>query len=78
MLFEVVATLGGVVLATLGGAGIATLGGAIFATLGIGVVAGSASGWPAMISVSRRIVAMCFIFSCVDVGTVPPSCVRKA
>ncbi len=77
MLFDVVATLGGAVLATLGSAGIVTLRGALFATLGIGVVAGPASGWPAMISVSRRIVAMCFIFSCADVGTVPPSCVRK-
>ena len=78
MLFDVVATLGGAVTATLGGVGIDTLGGAMFVTLGTGVVAGSALGWHAMISVSRRIVAMCCNFSCADVGTVPPSCVRNA
>lgn len=78
MLFDVVATLGGAVTITLGGAGIDTLGGPTVATLGTGVVAGSAVGWPAMISVRRRIVAMCIIFSCAEVGTVPPSCVRNA
>ncbi len=86
MVLDVVATLGGAVLSTLGGEVIATFGGATFATrgsvvvsiLGIGVAEGSASGWPDMILVSRRIVAMCFILFCADVGTVPPICVRKA
>jgi hypothetical protein len=86
MVLEVVATLGGAVLSTPGGAAIATLGGAVivtlggatFVTLGIGVAAGSASGWPDMILVSRRIVSMCFILFSANVGTVPPICVRKS
>jgi hypothetical protein len=86
MVLDVVATLGGAVLATLRGAVIATLGGATFATLGgvvasilgIGVAEGSASGWPDMISVSRQIIAMCFILFCADVWMVLTICVRKA
>ncbi len=86
MVLDVVVTLGGAVLATLGGAVVATLGGATFTTLGdvaastlrIGVVGGSASGWPDMISVSRRIAVMCQILFCADVGLVPPSSVRKS
>ena len=78
---DVVATLGGAGRmdgATLGGATFATLGGVALPTLGAGVVGDDISGWPDMIAVSRWIVVRCFILSCADVGTSPPSSWMKS
>ena len=66
IVFDVVATLGGVTIATLRGVAVPTL---IVASTG----EDGASGIPDMIADSCMIAAICFIFALTVVGMVPPS-----
>ncbi len=69
-LFDVVATLGCGVVATLGHEAI---------TLGVGAsTVGGVVHCSAMIAVSSWMARICFIFSAVDVGTVPPNTLRRS
>jgi hypothetical protein len=69
MLFDIVATLGGVATATLGGVAVSTLGGAAPGG-GVGVCL-------PIILVSLRIAARCLIFAAAEAGNVRPSCSKR-
>jgi hypothetical protein len=70
MVFDVVATLGGVAIATLGGRSVSTLG-----DLGRG---GGKSSWLDIIMESWQFAARCFSLALAVVGIVCPSCSKMS
>jgi hypothetical protein len=70
MVFDVVATLGGVAITTLGGGSVSTL-------RDVGRGAGKLS-WPDIIVESWQIVARCLSLVLAVVGIVRPSCLKRS